>query len=214
MFALIDIVLLFVTLFLGYKIFTVLGKRTGHEKDRQSQVIDMELRTSTESIESCAKTHSRHRPEILAGLQKIRAHDRQFDGESFVKGANAAFEMILTAFLKGDKVSLRKLMSKKMFIEFEALIKSREAQKQTADLMFFRLITTSILETKMTRTKAKITLSFKSEQTLLVRDSENKIIEGDADFVDSVTDIWVFEKPLNSRDPNWMLVEIQDSEEY
>lgn len=213
MFALVDIILLCLTLFLGYKIFIVLGKRTGQEKNQKSHIIDIEMETSVESLESWVKTHSRQNPDVLEGLRKIQSKDKGFDVSNFLSGADKAFELILKAFLQGEMSLLKKMTSKKVFAAFEGFVKNRQAQKHEAELVFFRLIRSQIVATKATAIKGKITVLFESEQTLIVRDAKDKIIEGNLDFVDHVTDIWVFERDLNSRDPNWVLSEITEEED-
>ena len=42
--------------------------------------------------------------------------------------------------------------------------------------------------------------------TVVVRDKDGKVIEGDATEVQTIRDAWTFARDTGSRDPNWKLV--------
>ena len=37
-------------------------------------------------------------------------------------------------------------------------------------------------------------------------DEEGRVIDGDPAEIQEITDVWTFERPINSRDPNWRLI--------
>jgi predicted lipid-binding transport protein (Tim44 family) len=53
---------------------------------------------------------------------------------------------------------------------------------------------------------AQITVRFVSQLISVTRDKSGNVIEGNAEKVTDVTDVWTFARDLSSRDPNWKLV--------
>ena len=52
---------------------------------------------------------------------------------------------------------------------------------------------------------ATVTVEFISDQIKVVRDSEENIIDGDPDTIESLTDLWTFNRDVTSPNPNWIL---------
>ena len=50
-------------------------------------------------------------------------------------------------------------------------------------------------------------MRFTSEQINVTRDTAGDMVEGDPRQIDTVVDLWTFERDTRSRDPNWQLVE-------
>jgi predicted lipid-binding transport protein (Tim44 family) len=48
-------------------------------------------------------------------------------------------------------------------------------------------------------------LRFVGELITAVRDSENRVVEGDPSEVRRQTDVWTFSRRMGARDPNWLL---------
>ena len=53
---------------------------------------------------------------------------------------------------------------------------------------------------------AKIVVKFVTEQINLLKNSAGEIVEGDENFVQKITDVWTFEKDINSASKIWLLV--------
>ena len=53
---------------------------------------------------------------------------------------------------------------------------------------------------------AQVTVRFQSKLVSVTRDKSGNVIDGHADKVTDVTDVWTFARDLSSRDPNWKLV--------
>jgi predicted lipid-binding transport protein (Tim44 family) len=53
---------------------------------------------------------------------------------------------------------------------------------------------------------ANVTVKIISEQVNVTRDAEGEVVDGDADHISEVTDIWTFARDTKSNDPNWQLV--------
>jgi predicted lipid-binding transport protein (Tim44 family) len=53
---------------------------------------------------------------------------------------------------------------------------------------------------------AQIIVRFVSKLISVTRDSSGAVIEGNAEKVTDVTDVWTFARDVSSRDPNWKVV--------
>ena len=140
------------------------------------------------------------------GLKDIKRADPTFDAAGFAEGAKGAFEMIITAFAKGDRESLRPLLSSDVFEEFAGSIKAREDANETLETTLIGIREAEIVEAELQGRTAFVTVQFVSEQVNVTRDSEHRIVDGDPNEVAVITDIWTFARNTRSRDPNWALV--------
>ena len=143
---------------------------------------------------------------VAAGLDALSAADRSFDASAFLNGAKAAYEMIVVAFAKGDRRSLRDLLSKDVFDGFVGVIGEREARGETVETTFVSIDKADLTDAQMKAKVAQLTVRFVSKIITATRDKAGVVIEGSAEKVTDVTDIWTFARDTSSRDPNWKLV--------
>mgnify|MGYP004535282209 FL=1 len=130
-----------------------------------------------------------------------------FDKDTFLNGAKRAFEMIVTAFAKADLETLKSLIEKNLFQRFEEIIKQRKDDGITAETDFIGFNSVEIIHAEIDdASNAKISVRFVSEQANVLRNSDGKVIEGDENFIQSITDVWTFERNINSTSPNWLLI--------
>ena len=115
-------------------------------------------------------------------------------------------------FLEGDKAALKPFLSPQMYNQFGALIDQREKKKQTADLAFFRMVNAEIVEAECQIKTVRMHVLITSEQTLLIKEGD-KVVDGDSDYIDTVTDTWIFERKIDSGSSIWILKEIVDASE-
>ena len=141
-----------------------------------------------------------------AGLDAIAAADSSFDGKHFITGARAAYEMVVTAFAAGDRRQLRGLLSREVFDGFDAHISEREARGETAETKFVSIDSSMVTAAELRARTAQITLHFVSKLVSATRDRSGAVIDGSADKVADVTDVWTFARDISSRDPNWKVV--------
>ena len=192
-FGFIDIILL--AMFAGFIILrlrNILGKKTGHQGKSASRYFPrgMEVLKDVENNEA-----------IKSGIVDEEAK------KEFLKGAEIAYEKIITSFAKGDKKSLKELLEKNMFNRFSEVIDERKAKQLKYETTFIGLKSTKILEFKKIENIYKVTVNFISEIITCVKDKNNKIIEGNPDEIKTANDIWKFSKNMWSQDPTWYLVE-------
>jgi predicted lipid-binding transport protein (Tim44 family) len=141
---------------------------------------------------------ARRRPK---GSIAIMAADKNFDARHFIDGARAAYEMTVTAYAEGDRRALKNLLAPEIYEGFEAAIREREARGEAAATRFV-----SINAAELRGEKAQITLRFVSQLMSAIRDRNGNVIDGSADNVRSVADVWTFTRDVTSRDLNWKLV--------
>lgn len=219
--------------FFVLRLRSVLGKRTGHEKPSQDpfsrrrgepegegedkKVIPLPDRTGQDEEEPLPDVEPPSAPvsdrlakgDAAAGLTQIKLADKTFDDEGFLFGARTAFEMVVSAFAQGDTKVLRPLLSNDVYTDFAGAIEERQKAGQTLETTLVGITSSEIIEADLQGRTAFVTVKFVSEQVNVLRDSENRIVEGDPNQVTTITDIWTFARNMRSRDPNWTLVATQ-----
>jgi predicted lipid-binding transport protein (Tim44 family) len=140
------------------------------------------------------------------GLDAIMAADNKFDARHFIDGARAAYEMTVMAYAEGDRQALKNLLAPEIYEGFEAVIREREARGETAETRFVSIDATDITAAELRGKKAQITLRFVSQLVSVTRDRNGNVIDGSADNVPSVTDVWTFTRDVTAHDLNWKLV--------
>jgi predicted lipid-binding transport protein (Tim44 family) len=143
---------------------------------------------------------------LAAGLDAIVAADANFDHKHFLTGARAAYEMIVNAFAEGDRRTLKNLLSREVYDGFEAAITEREKRGETVESRFVSIDNAEITAAEFRARTAQLTVRFQSKLISVTRDKNGNVIDGNAEKVTDVTDVWTFARDLSSRDPNWKLV--------
>ena len=192
-FGFIDIILL--AMFAGFIILrlrNILGRKTGHQ----------------------GKPASRYFPKGMEVLKDIENNEAIKTGnvdeevkKEFLKGADIAYEQIITSFAKGDKKSLKNLLGKDLFSNFSKVIDERKEKQLKYETTFIGLKSSEILELKKIENIYKITVNFISEIITCVKDKDNQVIEGSPDVIETVNDVWKFSKNMWCQNPTWYLVE-------
>ena len=192
-FGYIDIIL--IAMFAGFialRLRNILGRKTGH----QSKVLSRHFPKGTEVMKDIENNE-----DIRSG--NINEEEKK----NFLKGAEIAYEQIITSFAKGDKKSLKRLLEKQMFTRFSEVIDERKDKKLKYETTFIGLKSSKILEFKKIENIYKVSVNFVSEIITCVKDSNNKVIEGNPDIIKTVHDVWKFSKNMWSQDPTWYLVD-------
>jgi predicted lipid-binding transport protein (Tim44 family) len=146
---------------------------------------------------------------MATGLLDIARADQAFDPDQFLKGATAAYEIIVTAFAEGNRKTLRDLLSRDVHDGFVGAITEREARGEQVDQSFVGIKTADIVEAELKGGVAQLTVKFVSELISATRDRVGEVIGGDPKRIKEVTDIWTFAREVASRNPNWKLIATQ-----
>jgi len=196
----IDLVFLVLTIFIAFRLYNAFGQKN-------------ELDDANETLQKLQQRFQQNgavkKEPLMTAEKKIRQSDPKFTRTRFLDGAQKAYEIIIQSFVKGDTDNLKNLVAPNLYTSYEKIIKDREKKKQTVDLAFFRLVRAEIEKVEVIKSKAKIHVLFKSEQTQLIKGPKGKLIEGDPDELTQIEEIWVFDRSVKSNNPNWQLVEIK-----
>jgi len=201
-----------------FRLYTVLGRRTGHERPPRENYQFSRNPDAAPPADDTAVTvpdRSAARNEVVSdkpsdpvarGLLDIKLADRNFETEHFVSGARSAYEMIITAFAKGDRAALRPLLNDEVYRAFDHAIAAREAQQETIEFTFVGFKDVKVVEAVLKGRAAEITLAFGAQFISATSDANGAVVEGDAKSVRDVTDVWTFSRDTRARDPNWTLI--------
>ena len=194
-FGYIDIILLaMIAGFIILRLRNILGRKTGHEDKTFGNF-------SEKKFEHFKKEETKS--------EKIK--DTGFEGkqkEEFLKGAEIAYETIITSFAKGENEKLRSLLTGKMVTTFSEAIKERNKNNIKSELTFIGIKESQLKKFEKIKNEFSATVKFVSEIISVKRNKENEIIEGDHNKIKIVTDHWKFSKNIFSKNPTWYLSEI------
>jgi predicted lipid-binding transport protein (Tim44 family) len=225
------IIFLALAVFIFLRLRSVLGQRTGRERPpydpysarekvpgRSSDKV-VTLPPRPKPVEAAATPAAEAEPApprwadiappdspIAAGLDAIAAGDHEFDPKHFLTGARAAYEMIVNAYAEGDRRTLKNLLSREVYEGFESAIAEREKRGETVESKFVSIDSAEIAGAEMRARNAQLTVRFHSKLITATRDRNGNVIDGNAERVSDVTDVWTFARDISSRDPNWKLV--------
>jgi predicted lipid-binding transport protein (Tim44 family) len=143
---------------------------------------------------------------IAQGLEAVVQVEPGFDPRGFVEGAKSAYEAIVIAFAKGDRKTLRSLLSREVCEGFEREIDAREARREVVETTFVSLDKAEIVAVDVKNRVAQVTVHFLSHLITATRNAGGHVIDGSAEAVVEVPDVWTFARTLGTRDPNWQLV--------
>jgi predicted lipid-binding transport protein (Tim44 family) len=223
------IIFLALAVFIFLRLRSVLGQRTGSERppyDRAAPnvlqrtqdnnnvvplpgaVIDQAPLAPTADVapQDRWKGIAEEGTPLAAGLDAIVANDSSFDPRHFLSGARSAYEMIVLAFANGDRRALKDLLSSEVYDSFDAVIKDREKHEQKTETRFVSIEKADLVSAEARDRAAQLTVCFVSQMISVTRDKTGAIVDGNADKVVDITDVWTFARDTSSRDPNWKLV--------
>ncbi len=200
---LIDILIFaIIAIFLGLRLRSVLGKRTGFEQDFSREESNQEADPSSLApAEVTTLTGD--------GVSAVMSADPSFSEKEFVKGASAAYGMILNAFAEGDLETLKTLLGYEMNISFADAIRERQKADETLAIDLQSIDRAVISSAKLRDGVASLVVEFTSRQQRVLKSSDGSVIDGDAETVETFIDLWTFERDISSTDPTWLLVETE-----
>lgn len=212
------ILLAMVAVFVGLRLFSVLGQRTGHEQEPAPRTFERakpqpeelkpvaELTPEPQAVDSQLVTRAAE-----PGIARIAQADRDFDIEQFADGAEAAYRMILEAYWKGDKQELSYLVGDEVGIAFKQAIDSRAEEGHELDNRLVAIERAEIVDAELDGRIARITVRFDADIATVTRDKDGDVIAGSLSDAVPTHDVWTFERNLREDDPNWLLVETDEA---
>ena len=187
----IDIILLaMIAGFIFLRLRGILGKKTGYEKDANSEFPNkvpetkLQVKLNSENFDENAK-------------------------QEFLKGAKTAYEMIIINFASGKLKEIKTLLNNKIYQQFNEAIRERISKNILSETTFIGIDSAEIKEHQQNKNMLEVTVEFVSEIISCIKDKDNKIISGDPKKIKKVHDTWKFSKDSRSNNPNWFLIDTQ-----
>lgn len=210
------VLLAMVAAFLALRLYSVLGKRGGHEQSLP--------RAAEERVAAAAPARTvENVPDVRgatvrpfdsgaeAGLRAIAAAEPGFDITRFVDGSQAAYRMILEAFWRGDEDALADLVAPDVK---QAFVEAIEARREAGHVLDNRLVAierASIVSAAVEGRQAQIAVRFDADIAAITRDTEGNLVAGSMSDAVQTHDVWTFTRTLKSADPNWMLADTDEA---
>ena len=187
----IDIILLaMIAGFIFLRLRGILGKKTGHEEDISSSFAhDFDFKKS-------------------AVKKKVYEFDEAAKKE-FLKGAQIAYESIITSFASGKLSEIKSLINKDVYNSFNEAIKERSTKQLKNETTFIGINSAEIKDHNQSNDLLEVSVNFISEIITCIKDKDNKIISGDPQKIKKVNDTWKFCRNIRSQNPNWQLIETE-----
>tara|TARA_B100000787_G_scaffold36760_1_gene25813 strand:- start:1112 stop:1705 length:594 start_codon:yes stop_codon:yes gene_type:complete len=187
----IDIILLaMIAGFIFLRLRGILGKKTGFDGK-----IPTNIKNETQKVD----------------INKS-SNNQNFDEDSkedFLKGAEIAYETIITDFSDSDNklIESKPLLGKKVYNQFEEALSERASKGNFAEITFIGIKSAKIKTHRKVADSLEVTVDFISEIITCIKDKDKKIILGDSEKIKTVYDTWVFSKNIKSPNPNWLLID-------
>jgi predicted lipid-binding transport protein (Tim44 family) len=207
-----NLILMAAILAIFWRFKSVLGQRTGLERPpftpTETPKPNLTVIENPEFLPPSPvwQGHAAEGSNLAKTLEAIAKQDKSFSVTSFIAGAKYAHEMILESFAKGDRSTLKPLLSKSVFDSFAEVIENIKIQNRSKIFQFVGAKSTKIESASLVGSKATVCVKFESEMINATLDKDGNTISGDAKLIVDDIDLWTFERDLTSRDPNWLLI--------
>ena len=214
------VILALVALFVGLRLYSVLGERTGHEQhqpipkpaESDTRVEPRVSQPAPATVPAADAGDMAFVPTAGPGVRAILAADPSFDVARFLEGAKAAYRLILEAFWKGDAATLRPHVDDHVFDTFSTAIEQRKKEGLTLDNRLVTIDQAVISEAAAEKGVAVLTVRFEADIAAVTRNAEGQVVAGSLSDAVQTRDLWTFRRDIASRDPNWVLIETDEDE--
>jgi predicted lipid-binding transport protein (Tim44 family) len=206
-----------VALFVGLRLFAVLGRRTGHEQQpvlRPADTVtgaEVQAPAPDAALERADRGGLVYEDRAADGIRAIIAADPAFDVARFLEGAQAAYRMILEGFWKGDMQELEPFVRDDVRQSFASAIAEREEAGHRIDNRLVAIERAVIEDARLEGRVATVAVRFDADIAAITRDSQGEVVAGSLTDAVPTHDRWTFRRDLRSKDPNWLLVETDEA---
>ncbi len=212
------VILAMVAGFLALRLYSVLGKRTGHEQQPATQAEDRPKMTvlqpkigSEAATEPLRLADGLIAPDAEGGARALIALDRRFDVPQFIDGAKSAYRMVLEAYWRGDREELAWLCDADVLGSFEEAIAARAEAGETLENRLVRIDKAQITDIVISGKVAHVNVRFDADIAAITRDKDGAVIAGSMTDAVPTHDIWTFSRDVRNSDPNWKLTETDEA---
>lgn len=187
-----------VALFVLSRLYFALGKG-----DNDNPVSRPSPATAGDDASGQGKTHDEataHADQPIftgpaaGGLEDIYNADRSFSTSAFMKGARAAYEIIVSAYARGDRDKLRPMLDDDVYEAWDAAIAARKPDQPAFELL--RIRKAEIESAELDGAIARVAVRYEAEL-------------GDGEMVRTAKEIWTFMRNVRENDPNWILDDVE-----
>lgn len=213
------VILALVALFIGLRLYSVLGERTGHEQqpilkpaEREAPVKPAPTAPAPQPQTAADAGDMAFLPTAGPGVRAILASDPAFDVARFLDGAQAAYRLILESFWKGDLGDVRSHVDDNVFETFDSAIQKRKKEGLVLDNRLVHIEQAVISAASLEHGLAFVTVRFEADIAAVTRNSDGEVVAGSMSDAIQTRDLWTFRRDTGSRDPNWLLVETDEEE--
>ena len=213
----VEIVLLaLVALFVGLRLYAVLGRRTGHEQQPVTRPETVPGTDQPAPVTDVSPDRNRagglvYEEAAAGGVRAIVSADPGFDVARFLEGAQAAYRMILEAFWKGDQDALADFVDEDVRASFAEAIAERDAAGLKLDNRLIHIERAMIEDARLNGRVASLTVRFDADIAAVTRNQEGEVVAGSMSDAVETHDVWTFRRTLGTDDPNWLLVETDEA---
>ena len=190
-----------IAVFLILRLKNILGTKT----DANNQ--DISNKETSKNLSNIVPFKEKKENGNLKEIEKILKVDPQFQVDDFLSGSKTFFKMVLESFANGNVDNIEPYLKTSVLKSFKIAINERIKEKETEIIELNSIKKNEIRSVSLTKTSVKITVFFETLQIRALMNKDNKVIDGDKDNEILVKDEWVFERKINSDNPNWVLVE-------
>ena len=212
------VILALVALFVGLRLYSVLGERTGHEQpilkaaDPDARIEQPKVNAQREPASITDNGDLAYLPTAGPGVRQILAADPQFDVARFLEGASGAYRMILEAYWKGELETIRPHTDAHIYDTFAAAVEQRTKDGYTLANRLVSVDPPVIVEAGLENGAAEVTVRFEADIAAVTRNAEGEVVAGSMSDAVQTRERWTFRRDLKSRDPNWLLIETDEEE--
>jgi len=215
------VILALVALFIGLRLYSVLGERTGHEQpilkpaDPEQADARMEPRAAARASTPTASAEPddlAYLPTAGPGVRALLAADSSFDVARFLEGSKAAYRLILEAYWKGDLEAMRSYVDDHVFQTFSSAVEQRSKDGLILENRLVAIDQALIAGAEIDRSIALVTVRFEADIAAVTRNAAGEVVAGSLSDAVQTRDRWTFRRDIASRDPNWLLVETDEEE--
>lgn len=210
------VILALVALFIGLRLYSVLGERTGHEqpiaKPAEADArIAPQAETGGVPRTAGAETDDyAFLPTAGPGVRALLAADPSFDVARFLEGAQAAYRLILESFWKGDLDAMRPHVDDHIYDAFAAAVEQRSKDGLILDNRLVAIEQAVIAGAEVAQKIALVTVRFEADIAAVTRNAEGDVVAGSLSDAVQTRDRWTFRRDIGAHDPNWLLVETDE----
>jgi predicted lipid-binding transport protein (Tim44 family) len=211
------VILVLVALFIGLRLYSVLGERTGHEQQPILKPADpeavVEPRIARPAVVQAPPTDGADMaflPTAGPGVRALLAADPTFDVARFLEGAKSAYQVVLEAYWKGDAATLRPHVDDHVYETFVSAIEQREKDGLVLDNRLVNVEQALITAASAEKDLAVVTVRFEADIAAVTRNRERDVVAGSLSDAVQTRDLWTFRRLIGSRDPNWILIETDE----